>query len=156
MSDDLFGILLKDHSYFVNFARRINQNLGEDAVQDAFMRVYRVKDSLVDRNVQAYMKSAIRHSIINELRKKYHNDVPLNFDVAVDEPRDSFDPDLCSAVQSAIDELPLHYRTVISGLCEGLSYLDIANRNGIPLGTVMSRVYRAREIVKSKLEKYLH
>jgi RNA polymerase sigma-70 factor (ECF subfamily) len=60
-------------------------------------------------------------------------------------------------IQSAIEELPLHYREILL-LCdlEELSYREISETLSIPLGTVMSRLSRARntlaELVRRKLE----
>ena len=60
------------------------------------------------------------------------------------------------ALQSAIDGLPVHYREILL-LCEveEMSYEEIAQVLAIPMGTVMSRLYRARRALRSLLlEKF--
>jgi RNA polymerase sigma-70 factor, ECF subfamily len=57
-------------------------------------------------------------------------------------------------LQSAIEELPVHFREVVL-LCEveGMSYQEIADALSIPIGTVMSRLSRARRALRDLLQK---
>ena len=56
-------------------------------------------------------------------------------------------------VQSAIDDLPEEYRSVvIMALVEEMSYKEIASALSIPLGTVMSRLHRARKRIRDAIE----
>jgi RNA polymerase sigma-70 factor (ECF subfamily) len=59
-------------------------------------------------------------------------------------------------LQSAIEELPLHFREVLL-LCEveEMSYQEIADALAIPIGTVMSRLSRARKVLRELLQKKL-
>ena len=59
-------------------------------------------------------------------------------------------------VQSAIDDLPVHYREMLL-LCdvEEMSYQEIAETLSIPIGTVMSRLSRARNVVRDRLQERL-
>jgi RNA polymerase sigma-70 factor (ECF subfamily) len=58
-------------------------------------------------------------------------------------------------VSNAINSLPVDFRTVVL-LCdiEGFSYEEISSIIGIPLGTVRSRLFRARNLLKEKLKNY--
>ena len=60
-------------------------------------------------------------------------------------------------VLSAVDHLPVHYREVLL-LCEveEMSYLEIAETLSIPVGTVMSRLSRARSTLRHYLVRKLH
>ncbi len=59
-------------------------------------------------------------------------------------------------VRSAIDELPVHFREILL-LCdvEEMSYQEIAGTLSIPIGTVMSRLSRARKALRGCLQKQL-
>ncbi len=59
-------------------------------------------------------------------------------------------------VRQALEELPLEFReTLVLRELEGLSYKEIADVAGIPLGTVMSRLARARKWLQSYLARHL-
>jgi len=60
-------------------------------------------------------------------------------------------------LKKAIDELPDHYReALLLWAVEGLKYREIAEVLGVALGTVMSRLYRARGILTARLADYAH
>jgi RNA polymerase sigma-70 factor (ECF subfamily) len=63
-----------------------------------------------------------------------------------------------AAVRRALSELPEEHRTVAVLVCvDGLSYKEAADVLGIPVGTVMSRLYRGRQALHEKLrERMLH
>jgi len=55
-------------------------------------------------------------------------------------------------LKKALDDLPDHYRTVLLlWAVEGLKYREVAEVLDVPLGTVMSRLYRARSILSEQL-----
>lgn len=57
-----------------------------------------------------------------------------------------------SAIMAALSELPSSFKTVIYlADVEGYQYADIAEIMGTPLGTVMSRIYRGRQMLRSRL-----
>lgn len=63
--------------------------------------------------------------------------------------------DLSDEVVAALRALPSHYRTVVDLVdVGGMPYKDAAQRLGIPLGTVMSRLHRARRIMRERLGAY--
>ena len=68
-----------------------------------------------------------------------------------------FDNLIGDEVSLALNTLPVDFKTVIL-LCdiEGFTYEEIAKIIDIPVGTVRSRLHRARNLLKEKLEKYAH
>ena len=58
-------------------------------------------------------------------------------------------------IDTLFDEIPESFRTpVIMADLEGSSYKEIADKMGCPLGTVMSRIYRGRKLLREQLREY--
>jgi DNA-directed RNA polymerase specialized sigma24 family protein len=63
---------------------------------------------------------------------------------------------LATAVQAAISRLPSDWQSVVLlNFVEEWTYQEVADLLGIPLGTVMSRLYRARRVLRQRLARYL-
>jgi RNA polymerase sigma-70 factor (ECF subfamily) len=63
--------------------------------------------------------------------------------------------ELSDEVAAALEQLPPHYRRVVDLVdLGGLPYRDAADRLGIPVGTVMSRLHRARRLLRRQLRDY--
>jgi RNA polymerase sigma-70 factor (ECF subfamily) len=75
---------------------------------------------------------------------------------AAEDPQQSLHAnDLSDEVTAALRALPSHYRTVVELVdVGGMPYKDASQRLGIPLGTVMSRLHRARRIMRERLGSY--
>jgi len=77
----------------------------------------------------------------------------LTFPIAENETE--FDEWLDSDIKKALEELPDDFRLVILlSIVEGFSYKEISKMLNCPIGTVMSRIYRGRKILKEKLTGY--
>jgi len=62
---------------------------------------------------------------------------------------------LSNEVRVALEELPQHYRRVVELVdLDGLPYREAADRLGVPVGTVMSRLHRARRLLRGRLRDY--
>lgn len=136
-----------------NLARWLVRN-GEDAediVQEACMKAFKALDTFRGGDARVWMLSIVRNTAMNFLRKREPN-------IAVDsthfEPADrSPDPEddmiersRRDQVHQAIARLEPEFReTIVLREIEGLSYKEIAAILGIPIGTVMSRLSRARQ-----------
>lgn len=123
---------------------------AEDVVQEALLRALRAFATCRD-NPRAWLLAIVRNAAFTWLRR--HR--PEELQPMPDEPADISTPNpeagLMSAerraeVQRALDRLPLPYReALLLREVEGMSYRDIAALAQIPIGTVMSRLARARE-----------
>jgi RNA polymerase sigma factor (sigma-70 family) len=135
---------------------------AEDVVQEAYLRAFRYFDSFSGADPRTWLLSIVRNTFHTYRRKHpQHTDesdvdpagLAVDGSAAVLDARREPTPDeplLRAAERTRIDaailELPLEFReVVVLREIEGLSYKEIAAVAGIPLGTVMSRLSRARE-----------
>ncbi|CAN7623031.1 RNA polymerase sigma factor [Caballeronia sp. LjRoot31] len=136
---------------------------ADDVVQEAFLRAFRFFDSYEGDNPRAWLLAIVRNTWFTEWRRQHNRvdatpyDDSLNVDDQLpgwaDESGD--DPeklavrqDETELVHRALATLPVEYREVIVlRELEDMSYRDVAAVAGIPLGTVMSRLSRARRLL---------
>ena len=139
-----------------NYARWLTRNEtdAEDVVQDAYVRALRYYSSLRDDNARGWLLTIVRHAWYGRLRPRDRGPHTSVFNDMNDEPSaEGLNPEALllqqqtvDDVQTALEQLPVEFREVIVlREFEGLSYKEIAGVIGIPIGTVMSRLSRARE-----------
>lgn len=108
----------------------------------------------------------LRNTFINQFRQQKSRPSPVEFDQVAERPSSDtlydadpegriFDRMIDDQVIAAIDALPDEFRVavVLSDL-EGLSYQEVAELMGIPVGTVKSRLFRARKRLQERLYDY--
>ena len=131
-----------------------------DVVQEACLRAYAALDSFVGHDARPWLLTIVRNCAYSWLRKYRVHECDTPLDDGPDEPADpGADPAQilarradAEAVHRALDQLPVEFREVILlREMEGLGYREIAEVSGVPIGTVMSRLARAR----TKLGKIL-
>jgi RNA polymerase sigma-70 factor (ECF subfamily) len=146
-----------------NLARWLTRNDhdAEDVVQEAFLRAYRFFPSFRGGDPRAWLLTIVRDACWTFLRANRGRETATNLE-DVDEPADaasSVEEDLVRRadgprLKRALDELPGEFREVIVlRELEELSYREIAEVAGIPLGTVMSRLARARRRLQLALAR---
>ena len=139
-----------------NYARWLTKNDAdaEDVVQDACVRALRFFSSLRNDDARAWLLTIVRNTWYGRFsRTKGAILIATDDEVTDDRADDCLDPEALALqrqtvenVQRAVNELPADFREVIVlREIEGLSYKEIAAVAGIPIGTVMSRLARARE-----------
>ncbi|MGA8867081.1 MAG: sigma-70 family RNA polymerase sigma factor [Candidatus Sulfotelmatobacter sp.] len=149
---------------FYNFARWLTQDTAEaeDIVQEAYAKALKGFASFQPgTNFRAWMYRILRNCFLNS-RTGLRATVALDGD---DEqnllPADTATPESIliaqadrETVQQALAELPVHFREILL-LCEveEMSYQEIAETLGIPAGTVMSRLFRARKALRARLRE---
>jgi RNA polymerase sigma-70 factor (ECF subfamily) len=123
-------------------------------VQDAYVRALRFFSSLRGDDARSWLLTIVRNTWYGRFpRSRSANQTMVYDDMTHDRPDDCLDPEALvlqqqavERVQRAVQELPADFRDVIVlRELEGLSYKQIAAVAGIPIGTVMSRLARARE-----------
>jgi RNA polymerase sigma factor (sigma-70 family) len=139
-----------------NYARWLTKSDAdaEDVVQDAAVRALRFFSSLRNDDARAWLLTIVRNTWYARSSKVARIDQPAVLDDMNDErPDEQLDPEALviqqqavERVQLALGALPVDFREVIVlRELEGLSYKEIAAVIGAPIGTVMSRLARARE-----------
>jgi RNA polymerase sigma-70 factor (ECF subfamily) len=131
-----------------------NPAVAADLVQESYLRALKAKESLrPDSNVKSWLFTILRNIWLNHLRheragpKLAELDSDENLaDVSIASPHDLYVRNLQrEQVRTAIQQLPIEFREIIIlREYEELSYSEIANVLQCPVGTVMSRLARAR------------
>jgi RNA polymerase sigma-70 factor (ECF subfamily) len=154
-----------------NLARWLtrNEHDAEDVVQDAFVRAFRFFEGMRGTNARPWLLRIVRNSCYTWLEKNRPGEVvPLDDAGMVDSeietighsnPAES-NPEVIllqsanrKLVNQALEELPPGYReVVVMRELEDMSYKEIAEVAGIPIGTVMSRLARGRELLRRSIE----
>lgn len=166
---EAFGALVERHMRRAYFAALSLVGSREDALdlsQEAFARAYRSRASLdPDRPFYAWLYQILRNLCFNFLRDRRTRREKLTAaeswladDAAgrvAPGPAEAFErEELRRQVAAAIDTLPPQEREVLAlKEFEGLPYKEIAALVGVPLGTVMSRLYAARQRLAQVLEE---
>jgi RNA polymerase sigma-70 factor, ECF subfamily len=143
-----------------NLARWLTRDAhdAEDVVQDACVRAMRYLDAMRDDNSRAWFLTIVRHATYDWLGRNRPAEIARDDGSAIAAAVDhaAIDPALAAirsaesqALADAVGALPLVYREVlILRELEELSYKDIARIVDIPIGTVMSRLARARGMLQ--------
>jgi RNA polymerase sigma factor (sigma-70 family) len=139
-----------------NYARWLTRNDAdaEDVVQDAAIRAFRYFGSLRNDNARAWLLTIVRNTWYERAAQRGARPRLVEYDEMTHAPADDRpDPEAlvqqrqtADRVREAVESLPDDFREVIVlRELEGMSYKEIAEVAGIPMGTVMSRLARARE-----------
>ena len=155
-----------------NFAYRLtfDEDDAKDLVQDTYLKAYRFIDSFQrGTNAKAWLFRILKNSFINDYRKKkkepakvdyqevetFYNSEDVDRQITPDLRVESLQNLMGDEISNALNSLDVDFRTVII-LCdlEGFKYDEMAKILDIPIGTVRSRLHRARNLLKEKLSEY--
>ena len=145
-----------------NLARWLlrNEQDAQDVVQEAYLRAFKSFGGFHGSNGRAWLLTIVRNTSYTLLKKNHAVDLTTTFDEEIHGfGRESVSPatilehaEDAELVKEAMDELPAEFREILAlRHQEGLSYKEIADIAQIPLGTVMSRLARARDKLKECL-----
>lgn len=155
-------------------ALRLTRNKAdaEDLTQNTLVKALRFHDKFKEGTyIKAWLLTILRNTFINEYRRKARRPALVELTGTEASEEKSPDPEvridmsrgtredlmelLDDKVKQAIESLPEDFRgAVIMADLEDLSYKEIAERMGCPLGTVMSRLFRGRKLLRDILQEY--
>jgi RNA polymerase sigma-70 factor (ECF subfamily) len=150
-------------------ALRLTANPAEadDLVQETMLKAYRAWDQFEKgTNAKGWLLTILRHAFINEYRRRTRHPETVDLDAIEpfsvfeelqdDDPQGTFfDRIVDDEVTRAIDGLPEQFReAVVLSDVEGLPYEEIARILEVPVGTVKSRLFRARRLLQRQLYEY--
>ena len=144
-----------------NLARWLSRSPAdaEDIVQDAMLRAYRAFDGFRGGDIKPWLLTIVRNCWRNasaDTRRRKHTVLPEEYDAPLLSEEPSPKATVADAsegrrLNAVIALLPNEFREVlILREMEDLSYREIADVTGVPIGTVMSRLARARALLKEK------
>jgi RNA polymerase sigma factor (sigma-70 family) len=144
--------LMKEAYHLARWLMR-NEADAQDAVQEAYLKAFRFFAGFhAGANARGWLLRIVRNTCYDALGARYRQETALELDLeqvedAAPGPRAHVDAKATiETVRAAIAALPVDYReVVVLRELEGLSYKEISEVAGIPLGTVMSRLARARD-----------
>ncbi|MEQ8245878.1 sigma-70 family RNA polymerase sigma factor [Fulvivirga sp.] len=155
-----------------NFAYRLtfDDDDAKDLVQDTYLKAYRFITSFEQgTNAKAWLFRIMKNSFINDFRKKskepakvdyqevetFYNSDDVDNAITTDLRVETVQDMIGDEISNALNSLDVDFRTVII-LCdlEGFKYDEMAKILDIPIGTVRSRLHRARNLLKEKLSDY--
>lgn len=163
--------IMKNRSALMNHALRLtrHQRDAEDLLQDTLMKAYRNLDKFEEgTNFKAWLFRIMTNEYINQYRHTQRERSSVDRSESVSEniadARDvSYDEslyvenseDFGDEVSHAIHLVPNDFRTiVVMADIQDQSYREISEKLEIPIGTVMSRLFRGRQILRKKLQDY--
>ncbi len=159
-----------------NFGMRMTRNReeAEDLEQETYLKVHRFSHTFKEgSNLKAWLFKILRNTFINSFRKKIREPKEIHYNEAEDFylyhkiKSDRAGEDHLSGgsadvyefledeVKNAVDSLPLAFKEVVLySDIEELSYGEISEIIGCPIGTVKSRLFRARRLLQKSLWNY--
>jgi len=157
---------LKTFAYHLAY----NEDDANDLVQETYLKAFRFVDKYDEgTNAKAWLFKILKNAYINEYRKKSKRPTKVDFEDIVsyhngeegvlpgylDLREELFDKMMGDEVTLAINSLQIDFRTVLLlSDVEGFTYEEISKIIDVPIGTVRSRLFRARNMLKDKLKLY--
>ncbi len=148
-----------------------NESAADDLVQETYLKAFKfLKDDKEISNVKAWLFKILMNTFINKYRKEKREPALVDFDSveafhqsiqaevstpSIIEDEFALEKLLDDDIKNALEALPDDFRMVILlSTVEGFSYKEISKIIDCPVGTVMSRIYRGRKMLKEKLAGY--
>ncbi|GAB2703829.1 RNA polymerase sigma factor [Paenibacillus thermoaerophilus] len=151
---------IETHVYRTAYYILGNEQDAQDAAQEALIRIYRKIDSYEEK---ALFKTWVQRIVTNICIDKFRRAKPtvsieehdMSFTAETDVERSILTQDAAKDVREAIGRLPEHHRTVVVlRYLQDFSYQEIADSLNLPLNTVKSYLFRARQQLQQMLQEY--
>src|SRR5579862_8757435 len=149
-----------------NLARWLTRNDqdAEDAVQEAYLRAFRFFPGFRGGDARAWLMKIVRNSCYTWMHANRHQKDAIEFDEELfsldsrplNPEEAALQTDNDAIVRKALEQLPVNAREVlVLRELQGMSYKEIADITGMPAGTVMSSLSRARDRLRQVLTELM-
>lgn len=159
-----------DALYNFGYRLTLNDDDANDLVQETYLKAFRFIDTYQQgTNAKAWLFRIMKNSFINDFRKKtkepdktdydeveqVYNSEDAHYAATVDLRHEVFGGRLGDEITAALNALPVDFRLImLLSDIEGFTYEEMSKIIGIPIGTVRSRLHRARNMIKDKIKAY--
>lgn len=137
-----------------------DRHAAEDVVQETFVRAWRARDRFAEHrgSVRTWLFSIVRNVAIDHLRARARRDTPVDDDgvarlLPVEESAQRHVEDRIVLAEALATLSPEHREVLVAVRLEGLSYAELAKRNGVPVATLRTRAYHALRALRTVLEE---
>jgi len=135
---------------------------AQDIVQEAYLRAFRFFAGFRGNDGRPWLLRIVRNTFYSWLEKNRRGEATIPADETEDIGSEDAIPEKLlireadsKMLHQAIEELPIEFREVlVMRELEGMSYKEIADVAGLPIGTVMSRLARARRMLRQRLAEH--
>ncbi len=143
---------------------------ASDLVQETYLKAFRSAEGFEERGkgMRAWLFTILHHTFYSDVKKSARGPMLVEeiFEAdenqgAPDEPLPAWDlasldwEHVDERIKEAVEELsPEHREVLLLWGVEGLKYREIADRLDVPIGTIMSRLHRARKSLTESLEEF--
>lgn len=157
---------LKTFAFYLTY----DENEADDLVQETYLKAFRFIEKYdKGTNAKAWLFKILKNAYINQYRKKSKQPDKVDFDEVVnyhesddlaqnkyfDLQEQIMETMMGDEITKALNSLPQEFRSVILlADIENFTYKEMAKILDIPIGTVRSRLFRARNLLKELLKKY--
>jgi RNA polymerase sigma factor (sigma-70 family) len=159
-----------DALYNFGYRLTLDEDDANDLVQETYLKAFRFIETYQrDTNAKAWLFRIMKNSFINDFRKKTKEPVKTDYDeveqvynseeahytATVDLRQEIFGGILGDEITQALNSIPVDFRLIVLlSDIEGFTYEEMSKIIGIPIGTVRSRLHRARNMMKDKIKEY--
>lgn len=136
---------------------------SNDLVQDTILKAYRYKDKFEEgTNLRGWLYTILKNSFINNYRREMKRNTFLDstdntyfLDIPTYREENAAELKFIRKdLEAAIDKLPTELRITFMMNVEGFKYQEIADELRIPIGTVKTRIFVAKRILRERLAGY--
>lgn len=159
------NMILSEIQALKNYAVSLTHDMesAKDLVQETILKAYRYKDRFeAGTNLRGWLYTILKNIFINDFRRMKNRNTFIDQSdnlYFIDMPSQNLENAaelkfISNDLNLAIDKLPTELRVTFNLNAEGFKYSEIAEVLGIPLGTVKTRIFVAKRILRELLRSY--
>lgn len=152
------SLLLSSSDFLVPYAIKLTKSLdsGKDLYQETLCKALANREKYsAGTNIKAWLYTIMRNTFINGYRRQYKQAMHIQYGLDyVDGPAEKDVQLYVKDIKQAVASLPIMIRNPFLLYCEGYKYLEIATMLREPLGTIKSKIFVARRMLRGRVTKY--